>query len=395
MIDPTLVDEIAGAYEKAVEEAQYVRVTLRLPERQLLLTFIESAFLASIKDEEGKPVAFSLVFAEPSDLEEPSHQVLPHTLSDPILLTPASIAKLAPAVDPKQSSIAVRSDDTKRSLLIWGIFSFEPSAPNFLTRSWSGIRRPDYFTASSQGRGSLVFSRGDKVVGRLSSGYFSPASHSPFADKSLGGYWLRLLRSTSLYAHSARASEAEDLIKGALPSLVKEAAERGHGATIVVLDALAPTPTSLFSPKYTLKVSPSLGTMFAKALSSFRDPTAVTYSRKEISEALQRLAQLACIDGALVVDSTFRILGFGATLTAPSWSGRVEIGPDEHGNRTGRPFDIGRYGTRHRSGLDFAGACPGSLVFVASQDGPVRAFTRTDESTILCWPDCTLSRYLS
>jgi DNA integrity scanning protein DisA with diadenylate cyclase activity len=43
---------------------------------------------------------------------------------------------------------------------------------------------------------------------------------------------------------------------------------------------------------------------------------------------------------------------------------------------------------RHNSALAFAGAVDGSIAFVISQDGPVRVFVKSDESTLLYWPDC-------
>jgi DNA integrity scanning protein DisA with diadenylate cyclase activity len=111
-------------------------------------------------------------------------------------------------------------------------------------------------------------------------------------------------------------------------------------------------------------------------------------------EALQRLAQLAAIDGALIIDSNFKVVAFGAKLTAPAWDKKTVIGPDGYGSPNGQPFEINRYGTRHQSARDFAAACESAIVFVISQDGPIRAFHRTDETTVTCWPDCTTSMFV-
>ncbi|WP_454064658.1 hypothetical protein [Candidatus Nitrospira salsa] len=70
------------------------------------------------------------------------------------------------------------------------------------------------------------------------------------------------------------------------------------------------------------------------------------------------------------------------------------IGPDGNGATKNEKFEINRYGTRHRSAFDFAAAQPDSIVFVLSQDGPIRAFHRIDDTTVHVWPDCTVSMFL-
>jgi hypothetical protein len=68
-------------------------------------------------------------------------------------------------------------------------------------------------------------------------------------------------------------------------------------------------------------------------------------------------------------------------------------GPDGFGGG-GEPFDLSKHGTRHNSAVDFVAAFPGSVVFVISQDGPIRAFAVKDATTILCWPDCRASMFI-
>jgi hypothetical protein len=66
----------------------------------------------------------------------------------------------------------------------------------------------------------------------------------------------------------------------------------------------------------------------------------------------------------------------------------VVTGPDGFGEGGGEVLNPARLGMRHNSALAFAGAVDGSIAFVISQDGPVRVFVKSDESTLLYWPDC-------
>ena len=103
---------------------------------------------------------------------------------------------------------------------------------------------------------------------------------------------------------------------------------------------------------------------------------------------------MSAIDGALIITFGFEVVTFGATLTAPRSALVPVIGPDGYGNTRKTTFELDRYGTRHRSAFDFAAAHKGSLVFVISEDGPVRAFHRENDTTVHVWPDCTVSMFL-
>jgi hypothetical protein len=92
---------------------------------------------------------------------------------------------------------------------------------------------------------------------------------------------------------------------------------------------------------------------------------------------------IASIDGALTTTPTFAPLGFGATLRGDQWRGTCSMYPTPGAGGGGKGFPIIRYGTRHRSAMNFAGACPGSIAFVISQDGPIRAFARANDRHLL------------
>jgi DNA integrity scanning protein DisA with diadenylate cyclase activity len=115
--------------------------------------------------------------------------------------------------------------------------------------------------------------------------------------------------------------------------------------------------------------------------------------RRTISERLQLIAQYASIDGALILSDLLDMVSFGTKLSADTWSEEVLIGPDGF-HSGGEQFEYDRFGTRHKSAIDFVGENEAAIVFVISQDGPIRGFAKRNQETILCWPDCTVSMFI-
>jgi len=424
MIDPKIVERIIETWHRDQGLPHRGHIMRSLPSVPLLKAFIEAAFYASIKKEEGRPLAFSAVLAAEHEVTGPSNPFRPEILrfDSPIPFSVSMIPKLAPAFDPRLSSLAVTLDDQQDQLICWGVLSYslmsrnsttDPTANRYtevpvVPEGWMYFR-PDFFTVSTSSPGALTFSRANAILGNLANGDFVPATPTPFISRSLGKYWHRLVEKTEAgrvhgvtYLHYAL---------NALEVLLGEAARRGHGATIVILDATAPSPTpDLYFPQYVLHGEQRLGARIRRCVEVENEVTKVPLTNHDRSlvfhsessllsvgcgklafETLQRVAQLAAIDGALILNSNFDVLAFGAKLQADRWRRATPIGPDGFGVSNGELFDVKPYGTRHSSALNFAGACPGSIVFVISEDGPIRAFVHESESAVLCWRDCRTS----
>lgn len=149
-----------------------------------------------------------------------------------------------------------------------------------------------------------------------------------------------------------------------------------------------------FIAKYQLLPTLQLSTHMEELLKGNKSTLAGIAYRKAFLERLQFLAQLATIDGALVLTNELELVNFGATLKAKKWEGDVKMGPNSSGVMSGECFLPLKYGTRHNSAINFAAACNGSIVFVISQDGPVRAFVSNGERGVFCWADCKESMFV-
>lgn len=366
---------------------------------------VEKSFLASLRREEDRTIRFRVCLITKYELENfPQYRHELRTLCPPQFFSEEILIKLSPAFDPAQSALAVGREVGSERLQIWGIFHYEPPSHRFnsspIIVEGGTIFRPDCFTVTVSSPGALQFSRNDTHIGRLVNGEFLSASPTPFTSKSLGQFLIQSLQHSTLWAKHQNFYWHH--YRDALQVLLSESALRGHGATIVILgNNESISSETHFLSKYSFDGPQLFESRFENLLDSESQTlpplekmmSGIGYRRK-INECICLVAQLSAVDGALILANNLEVVAFGATLTAPRWTRKKILGSDGYGYVTGDVFDSERYGTRHNSAIDFAGASPGSIVFVISQDGPVRAFTRVQEDTVMCWPDCTESVFV-
>ena len=398
MLDPRFADEILFAWTSDQEHPHRGRAQRSLPPLFAVRRFLDECFLATLRDEEGQPIKFSVALTWDQDLDS----MVGPTMHRPLKLqttadfSSASLAKLAPAFDPVLTTILVTWSDATATLEYWGVWLHAQGHNRFsevpVGVVGSANFRPDFLTLISRGRAALAIARGGSLIGVLQAGYFKPATPTPFTSYSLGHYVYASLEADPVFASAGMTYW--HYVRDALELLLSEAALRGHGGTVVLLPPNVAPAESFYASKYKLDGTFSLQETFQKCIEVERQMTFAIAYRKVANESIQRVAQLASVDGALILTFGFHVLAFGATLTAPRTSARPILGPDGFGQGSGAPFEIGRYGTRHRSAMDFVAAVPGAIAFVISQDGPIRAFRSADISTVHVWPDCTSSMFV-
>ena len=382
---------------------------------------VNAAFFSSIQREESEFITFSLMFLTTHIEARPRHKLTEHNdfikFSDPRVLTVEEIRKLAGAIDARSSAIAIERQEER--YIVTGIIPFgrRPSPLSVIT---AGFPRPEALTVIAQGPGSLTIGRADRVIGRYIAGEFIPAEPTPFHSKALGEDFIRRIE-LKHRAYQEFSTSYWYQYAGSLQHILGTASEKGHGGTIIWLPKEVVEParqiivhgrrienfTPIYSKFLELLVATRASdnayrTIFdlqeqgasvcpidvaSNAISmSMRSPTA----RATLGILLNAIAQLSCVDGALLIDEFFQPIHFGARLQASQWFGPVKRGPMPpvwRGASQSRDFERSRFGTRHNSAIDFVGAVPGAVAFALSQDGPVRAITRRGD-TVYIWPDC-------
>lgn len=406
MFDREIVDKILKAWSADQSHPHRGRAQKPLPDPDDTRVILETAFLASIRREEEKPIKFSLALLYKSLVEKETsgqnQNVMPFSNSLPF--SDNSITKIAPAFDFSRTFLAVSpTSESKNEYEIWGVMPYRlPS--NVFNEIPVGLPgdfpyAPDILCVTAVSPGSLIISRGGSVIGRFFSGHFESAIPTPFYSKAMGQYLLDMIRNHRGYLQDE--SGYWGYYSDTLGYLLTKASNYGHGGTIILLPRSKreePPFKRYIDLKYffnkTFNLEDSIISLLKREQDENDHDMAVSIAmNRNHAKRIDFLAKLSCIDGALIVTDDLHLLSFGSTLNAPKWDGDILTGPDGFGGG-GAKFDASKLGTRHNSAIDFVGACPGSVAFVISKDGPVRGFIQKNEKLILCWPDCHVSMFL-
>jgi hypothetical protein len=101
---------------------------------------------------------------------------------------------------------------------------------------------------------------------------------------------------------------------------------------------------------------------------------------QDLLDTARIIAKLSTVDGCLVFNSDFQLIGFKGEVLVREDSKCVNKLDEEF--KSDEKFDINQFGTRHRSAARFCGKIPNSVVFVVSQDGDIRVFKHMDNGEV-------------
>jgi hypothetical protein len=118
-----------------------------------------------------------------------------------------------------------------------------------------------------------------------------------------------------------------------------------------------------------------------------REEAELRVLEEAVLELAQLMASLATVDGAVVMNRRFELLGFGGEITVADPVFQIHRAVDLEATETAAAMVDGE-GTRHRSVYRLCQAFPGSLAFVVSQDGAVTIVHARDRK-VLCWEQRT------
>lgn len=184
----------------------------------------------------------------------------------------------------------------------------------------------------------------------------------------------------------------------AVRSLVEEMASHGRGGILIVSDEEHPDVAS--TAPYRMVHDSSLASLLKLARRLKRAGHGAHQTRSapndvafgivlrnafltEAERVTQELGALTAIDGALVIDRNLALRAFGVVLPVGRPTAMAEA--SDHEGLQVRPIDLSSRGTRHRAAATYAGEHPGTIVFVASEDGQISCMFRdpSREHTLL------------
>jgi len=352
---PRLAAHFANHIAAAQRDGQ---VTAAAPSVSTLETIIDAAFWASLRREEGYTPKISLAYVAPGQAARPM------MFERPISLLPATLAKVAPAVERAGIHLGVWERDGELS--VWGTTRTIPTYCFVLEVSAPGLLVIKHHRGEESGKYvNVAVLEGDRLMM-----IDETASSLPDCPPLL----------TSLLGFDAPASWAQSLNVLVQLAASMRAHKRG-GALLVVPSGSETWRESIVQP-ITYGIQP----FFSELADLMQEPKA---ERRRWQEALARavdvVAGLTAVDGATIISDRYELLAFGAKIGRREGSPRIEsvmvTEPIEGSVATSlNPVELG--GTRHLSAAQFVHDQHNAVALVASQDG---------RFTVFAWSPCETS----
>ena len=332
---------------------------------------LQAVYYASIRREEGEVVRPHLALMSSETFEHLGTHAALLISDDPQRLTPELLRKRSLAFDRRSTSfLATPSED---GLLLRGVAHW----------SWNGESTERRATGlpllrfDAEEAGTVVIAYDQTRLGLLRDGSFYPSRPNVF----LSAAFKKALASTL-----DRLQSKDDRLlafRSSLHFLVRSAMSRGLGATIVVIDDWLPVNISEYiesgeAVSYTLRKTPA-GNISLGVRQDVLDSESVQTDLRHLTPArkayLEFIAQLACVDGALLIGPKFNPIRYGTKLRAPACDFPVYLGGDSEHEI---PSVLQGVGTRHSSALNFVAHIKKAVAITISSDGPVSAFAWLD-----------------
>ena len=316
---------------------------------------IDAAFWTSLQREEGYVPRISLAFVAP---ERTSH---PFLFDEPLPLTAAALAKVAPAVE--RPGIHLGVSDGGGGLQVWGAARHVPMFAMVLE-----VTAPGLLVIKHQRGGQ----RGKFVnVAVLEGGQVRVVDEHALSLPDCP----TLL--TSLLGFDQRESSGDVNV---LVQLAVSMRAHGRGGLLLIVPADGEEWRESIVQPVRYRLEPPFAELagLMRADDDGRDPA----WHEAVARAVDSIAGVTAVDGATVITRDYELLAFGAKVARRRGGTPVAqvmlTEPIEGGEAVeGDPAQLG--GTRHLAAAQFVYDQRGATALVASQDG---------RFTVVAWSPC-------
>ena len=314
--------------------------------------------------------------------------------------------------------------DKKNKLFIWGMVDQEPRhSESIVLDATISPARPGLFQATITGSGNISVYQNDLLIGSLEQDTLVEEYHGvlwqgPVHELLVGHlqhYLATLPRETP--PGVPRTELESELLMRWLNSICRILMNIQHyrhgGGLLITPEATLEGLNVKYSVRYD-RLLKSLCSMVEKLLSAStgalgagrprrrrrRSSTRITSflmpcrrrrrvnhlgeHKNEVLGAIRFIASLSCVDGCVLLDRHMVVHGFGVEVRTDNLLSDIYIARDSHADpKLLRKAELTQYGTRHRAMMRYCYDKPGTLGFVVSQDGDIRAMTRIAETLVL------------
>lgn len=341
------------------------------PSASVLANILNVAFWASLAEEEGRGLRFTLAYAQPDKCPGAFHFQLPK------LLTANTVRKLAPAVAPPRNVMCVNGEERAK---LWG-FSFEATP---FKSFHVDVRKP----------GKLRLRCGDLIFGTV-----TPESETVLLA---GNRLIDMITAFGIEFQTTQELVERDKRTSAIFRIFTEMPSIGTGGILLVVPNASALVGAVSTPiKYSKRASCDFGPGLdgigrprrSVISSSDGERTALLSNYVEqwqqddlsAAEIVKIVARLTAVDGATVIDFSLNVLGFGAKITSSSDQDFEILEITVGAKNKGKKIRLTNYGgMRHQSAARFAYKCRTSVALVCSQDGAMTIFlwSKHDQCTV-------------
>lgn len=344
-----------------------------LPSVKHVAELLDVGYVASLMEEEGRRIECAYGYLSPQGAAALRFGTF--RFASPLAFRPETIARMAPAAQLGRTEFGVWEE--RGELFIWGLIHHGDQ-----TFAIDLEHKPSYFSARILRPGTLTVHFDEHLLLLFS------RDQGHFFDHGLDLF--RALRDRVA---------TKPRVAAALCRLGRRMLALGHGGTLLVVDkeathaglvwhpALTPStrPDALLAEAVLLDERATLGELRLEG-----EPVAQYVARrmrveKVHNEALDFVAHLTAVDGAVVLDNQLGLLGAGATIQTPDSAMPLEVvveDPRQRGEES-RATLSSLGGNRHTSAVCFCAQQPTfALALVASQDGDLSFFARRNDGLV-------------
>ena len=388
-----LLHELQARWNTASGQQQF-----ELPPEKALRQILDACYHASLRTEEHRPTRCVLVYAPIEKV--PDRALL--LFEQPVEFSELQLVRLAPVADFQRTLIGCYEFDGQ--VRIWGLFEHGNAWAQYSAGDPPGTPvepfdvPPDCLAVSIEEPGAISIARGPREIVRLRGGAVLPASENPLRqpEEPLGRFFEQLVNEivATPEHQDLRTPAAQecchrsmfDLYTTSVAGILDRIRLRRHGGSLVV--SRLGIPEAHARVKYRVSRHPGLArdlVDYFRALcelaripeqpSGDGERLARCASEQRLSSASQQLIRgmnqvslLAAADGAVLLDGSLRIEGFGVRFP-------VLLPPEATitDAATGVQYACDDWGLRHQSVFSVCRETEDAVGLIVSQDGGIKA----------------------
>jgi hypothetical protein len=405
-----------------------------VPAHRVLLRLFETLYFASLNTDEGRACLCTVNYVDPAHRDDPAEE-WPASRSQtvkfeyPQRLDVHTLTKLSEAADPSVSSFAVFCDDAGE-LVIWGMVDQERRYGDYIALdSPNEPKRPGLFQATIAGVGSISVYKDHALLASLEQHMLVQEYHDVLWSGPVHDLLRANLRDTLLSDAEALGDEKhpaaflhveQELLvrwQNAICRTLLNIQQYRHGGGLLIVPRFPARNTNVkHRLRYDRLPQALLGFVQHQLLRQqsmrkineyCKEPAGgllpwdlhseamqvhqkLDEHKSEVLGCVRFIASLSKVDGFVLMDKNLVLHGFGVELRSNSDVSDVYIAGDPQATkRLLRPAPLSSFGTRHRAMLRYCDEHAGSLGFVVSQDGDIRATMKVKDRLIL-WENINL-----